>query len=52
MEAFHYEAAEVGEAMKEDGTNERRVVIRDKLNRDILPKLSKCINGKVCAVSL
>ncbi|VDO68329.1 unnamed protein product [Heligmosomoides polygyrus] len=52
VEAFHYEAAEVGEAMKEDGTNERRVVIRDKLNRDILPKLSKCINGKSAELSV
>ncbi|VDM80077.1 unnamed protein product [Strongylus vulgaris] len=46
IDAFHFEVAEVGEALRDEGTNELRISIRDKLNKDLLPKLTKCINGK------
>ncbi|PIO75886.1 hypothetical protein TELCIR_02059 [Teladorsagia circumcincta] len=47
VEAFHYDVADVGETVDEEGTNATRVVIRDKLNREVLPRLTKCINGKI-----
>ncbi|KAK5964234.1 DRIM domain-containing protein, partial [Trichostrongylus colubriformis] len=52
VEAFHYDVADVGETVSDDGTNETRVVIRDKLNRDVLPRLIKCINGKSAELSV
>ncbi|VDO77732.1 unnamed protein product [Haemonchus placei] len=52
VEAFHYDVADVGEVVNEEGTNGTRVVIRDKLNREILPKLTKCINGKSAELSV
>ncbi|KAK6029450.1 hypothetical protein OSTOST_04441, partial [Ostertagia ostertagi] len=52
VEAFHYDVADVGETVNEEGTNETRVVIRDKLNREVLPRLTKCINGKSAELSV
>ncbi|KAL6734251.1 hypothetical protein Aduo_004811 [Ancylostoma duodenale] len=46
VDAFHYEVADAGEVMDEEGTNELRISVRDKLNKEILPRLTKCINGK------
>ncbi|VDN35670.1 unnamed protein product, partial [Cylicostephanus goldi] len=46
IEAFHFEVADVGEISNEEGANELRVTVRDKLNRDTLPMLTRCINGK------
>ncbi|KHJ89686.1 HEAT repeat protein [Oesophagostomum dentatum] len=46
IDAFHYEVGDVAETLDENGSNEARINTRDKLNKDILPRLSKCINGK------
>ncbi|KAK6059872.1 hypothetical protein COOONC_02479 [Cooperia oncophora] len=52
VEAFHYDVADIGETVSEEAANETRVVIRDKLLRELLPKLSKCINGKSAELSV
>lgn len=48
IDAFHFEVADANEKLAEDGTNDMAIAVRDKLIKEVLPRLRKCINGKVC----
>ncbi|WKX95011.1 hypothetical protein Q1695_011900 [Nippostrongylus brasiliensis] len=52
IDAFHYDVADVGETVEEAKSNEKSILIRDKLVKDTLPKLSRCINGKSAELSV
>ncbi|KAK6733833.1 hypothetical protein RB195_017537 [Necator americanus] len=46
VDAFHFEVADGDETVNEERSNDLRISVRDKLNKEILPRLTKCINGK------
>lgn len=47
IDAFHFDVADSNDVVNEDGTNSIAVTIRNKIDREVLPRLRKCINGKV-----
>ncbi|VDM62391.1 unnamed protein product [Angiostrongylus costaricensis] len=51
VDAFHYEVAGVDETTDGDEMD-KRFVVRDKLVRDMLPKLTSSINGNSTALSV
>uniref|UniRef100_A0A1I7XJR4 DRIM domain-containing protein n=1 Tax=Heterorhabditis bacteriophora TaxID=37862 RepID=A0A1I7XJR4_HETBA len=51
IDAFHFDVAEAEESCKNNDSSTIRIAVRNKIVNHLLPKLSKCINGKASCLA-